>query len=134
MSGDIQQSKQQQELKSNKKPPYHLNQELDISIHGCIGVANSEDSMKQTIRRRLDGTQDGLDEIEISQLQTELDTLFSMQQKEMLVHDDGTEESHYWTRVLVPDFMEQWNSMELSLSSILSGTPQKNKRWSPRND
>ena len=134
MSGDIQQSKQQQELKSNKKTSYHLNQELDISIHGCIGVANSVDSMKQTIRRRLDGTQDGLDEIEISQLQTELDTFFSMQQKEMLVHDDGTEESHYWTRVLVPDFMEQWNSMELSLSRRLSGTPQEDKRWSPRND
>ena len=33
-----------------------------------------------------------------------------------MVLDDGTEGSHYGTRVLVPDFMEQWNSMELSLS------------------
>ena len=75
-----------------------------------------------------------LDETKKSQLQTELDTFISMQEKEMVVLDDGTEESHYWTRVLVPDFMEQWNSMELSLSPRLSQTPQKDKRLSPWND
>ena len=64
-----------------------------------------------------------LDETEKSYLQTELDTFIPIQEKVMVVLHDGTEESHYWTRVLVPDFMEQWNSMELSLSRRLSGTP-----------
>ena len=90
--------------------------------------------MKQTIDADWVELKMELDETDKSQLQTELDTFFSMQQKEMVVHDHGTEESHYWTRVLVPDFMEQWNSMELSLSRRLSGTRQKDKRWSPRND
>ena len=47
-----------------------------------------------------------LDETEKSYLQTELDTFIPMQEKELVVLDDGTEESHYWARVLVPDFME----------------------------
>ena len=63
-----------------------------------------------------------LNETERSYLQTQLDTFISIQEKEMVVLDNETVEFHYWTRVLVPDFMEQWNSMELSLSRRLSGT------------
>ena len=63
-----------------------------------------------------------LNETERSYLQTQLDTFISIQEKEMVVLDNETVEFHYWTRVLVPDLMEQWNSMELSLSRRLSGT------------
>ena len=53
--------------------------------------------MKQTIDADWVELKMELDETDKSQLQTELDTFIPMQEKELVVLDDGTEEFHYWT-------------------------------------